>query len=167
MDDDEKDDYIRHNFFEGGVGYYENKGKFCYEIFAGYGRGEGTTYDEYDFSGGDEIRATGKYQRFFIQPAIGMNKNIFNWIVAARFSLVDFTEFSDNTQTFKLDSDPVLFFEPAFIGRVNFGSSRIMLTFQTGLSFTQHETFFDYEPFFLSVGMGLKLGRRPDRDSEE
>ena len=101
VDEDDKEDYIRHNFFEGAIGYYENKGKFGYEIFAGYGKGKGTTYDKYDFAGGTEIKATGRYQRFFIQPAIGMNKSVFNWIVAARFSLVDFTEFSNSTQTFK------------------------------------------------------------------
>ena len=37
-DPDYEDTYHHHKFFEGGIGYYENDGNWCYEVFAGYGQ---------------------------------------------------------------------------------------------------------------------------------
>lgn len=163
------DSYIKHKFWEGGIGYYENADNLSYEIFAGYGRGEGTNYDNYDdlFTAPTDILATGKYQRFFVQPSIGSNHRIFNWIVSARISYVDFEEFvyDGRRATF---NDPAIFFEPAFTGRINFGKSPIYTQFQTGLSFTtQGSTAYDYEPVHLSFGFGIRLGgvRRDKADS--
>lgn len=152
-------DYLKHNFFEGGIGYYENTGSICYEVFAGYGKGKGTSYGDYDFFGPTTVLSTGKYNRFFIQPSLGSNHKVFNWIFSTRFSVVDFTEFeSDGQQPFN-DTDPVIFIEPAFTGRINFGSTKMYAQFQTGLSWlTNGSTFFDYEPFHVSIGMGLRLG---------
>jgi hypothetical protein len=39
-DPDDELGYHYHKFLEGGLGYYENQGNWCYEIFAGYGKGE-------------------------------------------------------------------------------------------------------------------------------
>lgn len=159
-DDDDDEDFIRHSFYEGGIGYYENSDRLCYEIYAGYGRGKGTTYDTYDFFNPDEpVRATGHYQRFFIQPAIGSNHHrVFNWTGVMRFSLVDFTEFESGGQTARPDSDPILFIEPSFIGKINFGESKIFANFQAGLSFPRQEIDFDYEPLSFAIGMGLRFG---------
>jgi hypothetical protein len=142
-EDDDDDKYVKHKFWEAAVGYYENSGKICYEIFGGYGKGEGTSLGNYSWFGQSKILATGTYQRFFIQPSIGSNKNIFNWIVSTRISYVDFTKFSYDNQVATYNS-PVLFFEPAFTGRINFGQSPIYSQFQTGFSFTtQGDTVFD------------------------
>lgn len=157
------DKYIKHKFWEAGLGYYENapNEKICYEIFGGYGRGEGTTYDNYDELFGpnpNDIRATGKYQRFFIQPSVGSNRRIFNWIVSARVSYVDFESFSYAGVT-KTYNDPVIFLEPAFTGRINFGQSPIYSQFQVGFSVnTQGSTVFDYQPTTFGIGFGLRLG---------
>ncbi len=154
-------DYIKHKFWEGAVGYYENSEKISYEIFGGYGRGEGTSYGSYSWFGSTKINATGTYQRFFIQPSIGNNKSIFNWIVSTRISYVDFEKFAYDNQVALYDS-PVLFLEPAFTGRIHFGQSPIYTQFQTGFSFTtQGETVFDYQPFQLSFGIGLRFGGKP------
>lgn len=157
---DDTDDYLKHKFFEGGAGYFENSGKFCYEVYAGYGRGEGTSYDSYElFNDNSERKATGKYQRFYIQPAIGMNKHrIFNWSAMVRFSFVDFTSFDDGVTVVNDSQDAVLFIEPAFMGRVNFGNSKMYMTFQAGVSFPQRETYFDHEPISAGIGLGLRFG---------
>lgn len=158
---DDTDDYLRHRFYEGGIGYFENSGKLSYEVYAGYGRGAGTAYDSYDFfDNTNEYRATGEYQRFYIQPGIGQNKHrIFNWAAVARLSLVDFTSFetSDGQPIHHDNRDPILFIEPGFIGKINFGESKIFMTFQAGFSFSQRETYIDYEPFSLGLGLGLRL----------
>lgn len=155
----EDDDYIRHSFLEGGVGYFENSDRISYEVFAGYGRGKGITYNTYDLDTPDDfVKGTGYYQRFFIQPAIGTNHHrVFNWSAVMRLAIVDFTEFESGGQTVQFNSDPILFFEPAFIGKLNFGST-LFLNFQAGVSFPRQEINFDYEPFSLALGMGLRFG---------
>jgi hypothetical protein len=160
---DGDDKYIKHKFWEAGVGYYENapNDKICYEIFGGYGRGEGTTYDNYNELFGpnpNEVMATGKYQRFFVQPSVGSNHRIFNWIVSARISYVDFENFTYNGVTVTYN-DPVVFLEPAFTGRINFGKSPIYSQFQAGFSVnTQGSTVFEYQHTSFSFGFGLRLG---------
>ncbi len=160
-------DYVKHKFWEAGVGYYENTDKMSYEIFGGYGRGEGTSYGTYSWFGSTDINATGNYQRFFIQPSIGSNQNIFNWIVSTRISLVDFENFTYDGVVANYNS-PALFFEPAFTGRIHFGKSPIYTQFQTGFSFTtQGDTVYDYQPFQLSFGIGLRFGGKPKNTATE
>lgn len=155
---DDDNNYIRHSFFEGGVGYFENSDRISYEIFAGYGRGKGITYDVISDTPDDFEKVTGRYQRFFIQPAIGTNhRRVFNWSAVMRLSIVDFTEFESGGQSVPFDSDPVLFFEPGFIGKLNFGST-LFLNFQAGISFPRHDIDFDYEPLSFAIGMGLRFG---------
>jgi len=157
------DKYVKHRFWEGGVGYYENapNEKICYEIFGGFGRGEGTAYNSFNELFGynpEDIKATGKYKRFFIQPSVGSNHRIFNWIVSARVSYVDFESFTTlgTTATY---NNPVIYFEPAFTGRVNFGKSPIYSQFQAGFSIpTQGDRPYDYQFSTLSFGFGLRLG---------
>ena len=157
------DKYVKHKFWEGGIGYYENapNGRLCYEIFGGFGRGEGTAYNSFDKLFGynpEDIKATGEYKRFYIQPSIGSNHRIFNWIASARFSYVDFEHFTTGGTTATYN-DPVIFFEPAFTGRVNFGKSPIYSQFQAGFSIaTQGDSAYDYQPMTVSFGFGLRLG---------
>ncbi len=160
---DDIDDYHRHKFFEGGIGYYENEGKWCYEVFAGYGKGEGSSYDDYDFFGsstGDPIRATGKFERFFIQPAIGLNKKVMNVAFVPRITLVDFTEFSsdDAVAPYIADDDAKIFLEPAVVGRVNLMNNRMFFTFQSGFSIPVSKTYYEYRPFYVSTGIGFRIG---------
>jgi len=161
--DNNDDDYIKHNSWEAAVGYYENTGKICYEFFGGYGKGEGESNG--DFFEVDNTYGTGTYSKIFIQPSVGSNNHVFNWIATARISHIDFdriTYFDDNqsqpTITVK-SPDPVIFIEPSFTGRVFFGKSPIYSQFQVGFSYaTQGNPGFDYEPFNFSFGFGLRLG---------
>jgi hypothetical protein len=160
-------DYIQHHFFEGAIGYYENSDRLSYEIYGGYGKGKGTSFDDYDFfSNASSVKATGEYHRFFIQPGLGSNRKTFNWIVSARFSWVDFTNFESDGQRVRLDAAPVLFIEPAFTGRVNFRKSKLFMAFQGGLSYAQSDPYFEYEPFFVSIAMGLRLGGNKTKAQE-
>jgi hypothetical protein len=170
--DDSDSDYIKHTSWEGAVGYYENSDKIVYEFFGGYGRGEGTAFG--DYFGVSNARANGTYAKLFIQPSVGSNHRIFNWIVTARVSHIDFDNiysFDETTQAAlpPKNPDPVLFIEPSFTGRVFFGKSPIYSQFQAGFSYTtQGETVFDYEPFHFSFGFGLRLGGKPrDTSSQE
>jgi hypothetical protein len=162
------DDFRHHRFFEGGVGYFENQEKMFVEIFAGYGRGEGSSSDDDLFNGNSTARVTGKYNRYFIQPAFGFNKKVMNLSFVPRFSMVDFTEMSDGTFTRTLDDEPIFFFEPAVIGRVNFANNRIFFAFQAGISSSINSgRDFDHRPFQMSAGLGFRLGGiRPNESSD-
>lgn len=159
---DDLDDYHRHKFLEGGIGYFENEGKWCYEIFAGYGKGEGSSYDTYDFwtNTGDPLRATGKFERFFIQPAFGLNKKVMHVSFVPRISLVDFTEFNsdDAIAPYIADDDPKLFFEPAVIGKVNLMNNHMFFIFQGGVSIPVTKTYYEHRPFYASAGIGFRIG---------
>ncbi|HTF17430.1 MAG TPA: hypothetical protein VK658_05120 [Chryseolinea sp.] len=153
------DDYHYHNFFEGGLGYFENNGAWCYEIFAGYGRGEGASYDNYIWWGDQDVRATGSYDRIFIQPAFGMNKKLFHLSFVPRISIVDFKDFETNASTFVIDEHPKVFFEPAVLGRVNLINNRFFLGFQLGFSVpVASDVFYQYRPVQFSTGLGFRFG---------
>jgi hypothetical protein len=161
--DNNDSDYIKHKSWEGAIGYYENTGKLTYEFFGGYGKGDGKSNG--DFFGTSDTFGTGTYSKFFIQPSIGTNSRIFNWIVTARITGVDFdriTYLDESNQPATItikDPDPVIFIEPSFTGRIFFGKSPIFSQFQVATSFTaQGNPGFDYQPFHLSFGFGLRLG---------
>lgn len=154
-----EDEFHYHNFLEGGVGYFENQGSWCYEIFAGYGKGEGSNYDSYVWWNNQNVRATGKYDRIFIQPAFGMNKKIFHMSIVPRISIVDFKEFSSDVSSFTIDESARFFFEPAFLGRVNLMNNHLFLAFQAGFSVpVASNVFYDYRPFQFSTGIGFRFG---------
>ncbi len=161
-DEDDSENFISHYLFEGGIGYYENTDRLCFEVYAGYGKGKGVTYDSYtDFIPDDDetTKLIGQYQRFFIQPSIGTNHHkIFNWTGVMRFALVDFTSFTANGQSIELNGNPVLFFEPSFMGKVNFGDSKLFMNFQAGFSIPRQEIDYNYQPFNAGVGLGLRFG---------
>lgn len=167
--DDDDNGYHYHKFFEGGLGYYENKDNWCYEIFAGYGRGEGASYDQYEWLGLQSAVATGKYERYFLQPAFGLNKKIMHVSFVPRVSLVDFTSFSNDVVAYPVNEDPIIFIEPAVVGKVNLADNHFFFTFQAGFSFPAATTaYFEYRPFQLSTGIGFRLGGiNSVKDSEE
>jgi len=158
-DTDHLDDYHHHKLFEGALGYYENQGNWCYEVFAGYGRGEGASYDTYSWWGSQAERATGKYERYFIQPAFGLNKKIMHVSFVPRISLVNFTEFTNDVVSYPVDNDLRVFIEPAVIGRVNLMENHMFFVFQAGVSFpATSNLYYEYRPFQFSTGMGFRIG---------
>ena len=157
-DSDDEMGYHYHNFFEGGLGYYENQGNWCYEVFAGYGKGKGASYDEYDWWAGQSERATGEFERYFIQPAFGLNKKVMHVSFIPRISMVDFTSFSNDVVSYPIEEDPVVFIEPAVAGKVNLMDNHFFFVFQAGFSIPATTTYFEYRPFQISTGIGFRLG---------
>jgi len=157
----DEEDFHRHQFFEGGAGYFLNNEESFFEVYAGYGRGKGTSYDVYELFGPQSVAATGRYERYFLQPAFGLNKDAMNVSFAPRFSMVDFYEFSTELLRTSIQEKPKMFFEPAIIGRANFANNHMFVTFQAGASLGMNEsTYFDRRTFTISGGLGLRLGAR-------
>ena len=154
-----EDEYLRHKLFEGGVGYFVNREDSFFEVYAGYGRGSSSTFDSFDFFGSQTIAATGRYERYFLQPAFGKNQGEFNFSFVPRFSMVDFYEFANEVNRTPIYEKPKFFFEPALIGRVNFARDKMYFTIQGGVSLgMSQEIYFDRRTFQIAGGLGLRLG---------
>jgi hypothetical protein len=158
FDPDDYDDYHRHKFYEGGIGYFDNKEDWCVEIFAGYGRGEGSSLNQF-LSWSPSTPAVGKYERYFIQPAIGLNKKTMNVAFVNRVSYVDFTEYTDDVIRYSVKERPVIFLEPAVVARVNFAQNFGFFTFQLGATMpAASDIYFKYRKFQTSAGFGFRIG---------
>jgi hypothetical protein len=154
------EDYRKHTFGEAGIGYFKNNNSMFVEIFAGYGEGTGLSNDNFYFFGSNNVSASGNYKRYFFQPAFGMNKRTMFVSFVPRFSVVEFTEFSNGGVRYVVEEDPILFFEPGVIGRVNFDDN-FYFTFQTGLSLpVTAEPFYDHRGIQVATGIGVRFGGR-------
>ena len=154
-----ENDFHRHTFYEGGLGYFNNVKDTYFEFFAGYGKGEGSSSNSFINQPG----AGGRYERYFIQPAIGQNNEVFDFSFVPRVSIVNFTEFFYGTTTTPIDEDPKVFFEPAFVGRVNMQNNHMFFTFQVGTSVrVSNDVYFDHRNLQLSSGLGFRIGGKHD-----
>jgi hypothetical protein len=146
---------------EGSVGYYRNvSDNFVVDIYGGFGRFNGLTADvalgEVDFS----------YNRYFLQPALGVNSQFVDLILSLRISALNYTnlsyevgldsarfiyseDFLDNN--FPLPGDVFYFVEPVLTLRV--GVRQIKLEIQTGFAFNYSANPLDYDPFQFGVGV--------------
>jgi hypothetical protein len=151
--------YRRYKLFEGGIGYYQNKDKWCYEIFAGYGVGEGSGYDE---NGRGSLEAvSGKFRRIFIQPAFALNKKVLQFSFIPRLVLVDFTKHTSSIRGGSAqitNPSPQVFIEPAAIGRLNLLKNRLFVTCQSGVSLPVSTVQYGCRLFYISAGLGFRLG---------
>ncbi len=161
-------EYTRKNSYaEIGLGLYNTTRSSRWEIFAGYGFGESTSSDVYGFfspplSPGTETVATGKLQRFFIQPSIGTNNRGTNVAFTPKISWVDFTEFSTDNGgqplTAKPDEKPGLFLEPAVTMKFHL-TGNLFGVAQLGLAVpVSGGDYFKYQQLSASLGIQIDTG---------
>ncbi|HTE34190.1 MAG TPA: hypothetical protein VK666_27610, partial [Chryseolinea sp.] len=118
--------------------------------------------------GSQSTKATGKYERYFIQPAFGLNKKVVHVSFVPRIVLVDFNEFSNDLGAYTIHENPRLFFEPAVIGRVNLMDNHFYFHFQAGFSVpASSNLYYEYRPFQFSTGIGLRFGGIKKNQSKE
>lgn len=82
----------KRSFFEGGLGYFTNKGASFYEIYAGYGEGDVDLLQKGLLSAqGDAVfySTQGRFNRIFIQPSFGYHSKRHSVAFAPRFSYVN------------------------------------------------------------------------------
>lgn len=161
LDPNNPDEFHKHKLFEGGVGYFNNTGNVSYEFFVGYGKGEGSSYDQYEFFGTQSSAATGRFKRYFVQPAIGYNKSDFHFSFVPRIAIVDFYEFTNSLSgtALSINEDAKVFIEPAICSRANFSENRAFFTLQAGFSISASKNvYFEHRPFQFSFGLGLRIG---------
>jgi hypothetical protein len=143
---------IQHQYIEGGLGYFANRDEEFFEFFAGYGTGE--------------VSLIGNYERYFIQPALGLNRKYIHVSFAPRISFVDFLQLrtSSSSGIVDIDEDPKVFFEPAVVTKVNTKSNRFYYTFQGGYSTSlSGNAYFNHRKIQVSMGLGIRMGGiKPD-----
>jgi len=157
-------EYTRKNSYaEIGLGIYNTTRSTRWEILAGYGFGESTSSDVYyffapSFGQGKETVATGKLQRFFIQPSIGTNNRGTNFAFTPKISWVDFSEFSSQGITVKPDEKPGLFLEPAVTMKFHL-TGNLFGVAQLGLAVpVSGGDYFKYQQLQASLGIQIDTG---------
>ena len=162
----------KNKYGELGLGYFKSDRSYRFELFVGYGLGEGTSLANYYFYasnfGVTDIVATGKYSRIFFQPTIASNNRKFNLAFTPRISVVDFKEFTSTGPplpapqsapvTKKPDEKPYLFLEPALTGKFPLVGNLVGV-FQLGLAVpASSDAYFDVVPLQTSIGIQLHVG---------
>ena len=159
----EDEDYLKHNYQEGAIGFYHCMGSSGrYTMHMGMGHGEAEAYDRYEFFGENKVTADGKYRKYFFQCALGMSKDIVDLGGSIRYSYVDFYKFNSNREDYgTVEHIFNHFLEPSFFVRV--GYKYIKWHFQYSLAFgLKDESPFDYKINRISMGLTFKynlLGR--------
>lgn len=161
-EEEDPEDYHKHNFGEIGIGFYDTfGGKGRFEFYGGYGSGKSETYDYIDvFTEDEQTRFEGKYDRWFLQGNIGLGNDIFEGAISYRVSYVNFyrlTEFGPDPNVAPVSTSmEELMMEPAITIKV--GGKHIKFVSQWGFSFPYDDyARFDYQPFFWSAGIQGKI----------
>lgn len=165
--------YRTHQSAEFALGYY-TKGRFPFEIFGGYGTGMGEGRDSslnVIFFGSALETAAGRYNKYFLQPTIGLNRKRLQYALSVRLSYVDFKSISlaTNNHPKEVEKIPIYFLEPSFTFKF-FTTRRPTCVFifaQAGLNLPMNnhdDIFFRYSILHYNVGVGVRIKHTVDQD---
>lgn len=164
----------RHTAGEIGLGYYQRQA-FAFEVYAGMGLGKGHGSDSASwFTQNDHRELAARYHKFFVQPSIGIFSKRFEGAFTVRVTAV---EFDDLDLWMDGEEKPIsqhtrFFFEPALTVKAYPFDERFYVLGQLGVCHLMNSERDDespdyenmpYEPFNLSVGLGVKLKRKSDK----
>ena len=152
---DTTDDYHKHSFIEGGIGYYDKIGdKGRYEIYGGYGLG--TVEGFFENAIFDSQKTDANYNRFFIQPGIGVSTGIFDGSFSPRFVFIQMNPGGTGFNAGNYN----IFVEPVFTSKIGFKYVKFVVQFGFSIPFSEQELNFNYQTFIMNVGLNINLGRR-------
>jgi hypothetical protein len=164
-----KESFKKDHFFgEAGIGYFTRTKTYRFEVYTGYGVGQGNSYESFFFFGKEELVAKGKYSRIFIQPSIGTNKKKFNLAFTARISMVNFTEFTTTNPAavmpmYKPSDGIHTFIEPSLTTRFHLAGN-LRGFFQLGLNQPLNsDVYFDFVPIQAAIGIQIHTGQLSTR----
>jgi len=148
-----------HLFYEAGLGVFGRNRGARYELFAGFGQGQGNSLANYGFFGPAAVVAEGNYTRIFLQPSIGTNNRKFNVAFTPRVSMINFSEFrAADGRTHSPQEGPHLFVEPAFTTRFPLaGNLHGMVQAAVNVP-VPTDVIFESPSFQLAIGVQLQLG---------
>ncbi len=153
-----------YSLWEGGIGYYHNaSNNFYFDFFGGFGKGRTYAKDSVfaihplTLNGYDKHISSGDFNRFFIQPSFGWKLKHFHGAIAYRISMVNFTSAENLGKPVSIGGTAA-FFEPAFVAKFPF--DKLVLNVQMGITtpINKGDLYFDYIPFTVSTGIGIRIG---------
>lgn len=137
-------------FYEGGAGYYQTfdeNGRL--ECYGGFGNGQTTLNNNII---GGTINAS--YNRFFIQPGIGVKQDFIETSFCTRIAYVDVYQLRSNDPN--LIPTGAFFVEPVLTGK--FGYKYVKAFMQVGLSLTSIKLLSIYSvPLIMNIGMNISF----------
>jgi hypothetical protein len=165
--------YRTHQSAEFALGYYTNR-KFLFEIFGGYGNGRGEGRDSsarFIFFPSVLETAAGQYNKYFLQPTIGLSRKRLQYALSVRLSYVDFKSISlaTNNHSEEVEKRPIYFLEPSFTFKF-FTTRRptgVFIFGQAGLNLpmgNHNDIFFRYSILHYNVGVGIRITHKSDQD---
>ena len=157
-----------HLFGEAGLGYFKGQDKLRFEVFGGYGIGEGYSRQPRGFLSpeGESIIGKGTYDRFFLQPSVGMEFDHFMFIITTRISAVNFRSYSlvaNGSQGQSFDAPTAgynFYLEPALTWRFR-PVNTINPFVQISMTGPLHDVNYHCNIFHMAVG--IQLHSRPSQ----
>ncbi|MCD4832284.1 MAG: hypothetical protein K8R31_00685 [Bacteroidales bacterium] len=152
---DTTDDFHKHAFIESGIGYYDKIGEQGrYEIYGGYGFGNAEGY--FEEATYDSQITNAHYNRFFIQPGIGISTGIFDGSFSPRLVLLQM-----NPEGIDFDTgDYNIFIEPVFTAKIGFKYVKFVTQIGFSIPLGEQSLNFNHQRFMMNVGLNINLGRR-------
>jgi hypothetical protein len=138
-----EDGHFHGNFGEAAIGYFFNfDTKWIFEAYGGMGLGKVVNENDVNYYTWHMpyYRATVKYLRYFVQPAVGWVANEhFELAISSRFCLMNYTDLElkagDNQNIYQvtdINNNPFFLLEPAFTMRV--GGKNVKFQYQVTYS---------------------------------
>jgi hypothetical protein len=151
---DSTDNFHRHAFVEGGVGYFVNPvGPLVLEAFGGFGAGKVESY--YDNIG----TANANIKRFFFQPSVGVTNKVFDASFTPRLVFVNIEDVvNDPTKLYHNGYQP--FIEPTFTFKVGYKYVKFFTQFGFSIPMNSYDYSYDHQPFMFSMGLHATFGRK-------
>jgi hypothetical protein len=151
---DSSDNFHKHLFFEGGFGYYDKiRDIWQYEIYGGYGYGR---IEGYFANGFLTEMSSATYNRFFIQPGVGVSTGIYDGSFSPRIAIIQMNRTGENIKP----GNYHVFFEPVITSKVGFKYVKFIFQFGFSFPFSENNMNFDHEPLIMGFGINLNLGRK-------
>ncbi len=145
--------FHEHSFLEAGMGYYDKfRNKYRYEVFGGYGFGKTQGYFENGFV--DEITNV-RYNRYFIQPGIGISNKIFDGSFSPRIVLVQMERLVSSSET-----TYNTFYEPVITSKIGYKYVKFIVQFGFSIPIGDQELTYDHPNFIFNFGLNFNLGRK-------
>lgn len=166
-----EDGNFRGNLFEFGLGYYRPiPGDFIFEAYGGAGWGN-ITNEFSDYL--SHLESEVKYNRYFIQPAIGWRHSNINLAFSTRFCAINYTHYTlqdpqnqyDMFELMGVDHNPCWMLEPAFTFRG--GGKVVKFQTQIGLSFELNNEEVNYDPFSFSFGVAFTIRGKTEKKEDQ
>jgi hypothetical protein len=147
------------SLFEVGAGYYKNKKRFYYDVFAGYGIGRIDSKYETDLLTAAQTHTLGPFYRYFVQPGIAFKEKNFQMGCAIRISCLDFSALSesDSGQPAVSPYGYRFFAEPAVVAKYYYKKCYFMIQPSLSMSLDDEQPVINVVPSQVHFGIGVRF----------